>query len=200
MKTIVVVGNGDVNGDYSELVDSADFVVRFNEARNYNKNSGIKADALCLTNTGSSARRFAKNKSIVNLPFIESVAQIWFPRPVNFRPIQFWLKPLNKVTYRHADYAKHIVARNELSHKKIIYFSEELYATACEELAITQSSFHMPSSGYLGLKYVLHQFTAPEVKITLIGFGFSGIELHAWENERKAITKLHDVNMIHLLS
>lgn len=200
MKTVFIIGNGPVASDYSELVDSSDFVVRFNEAYHYNKNNGAKADALCLTNTGAPARKFAKYQTIGKLPFIEKVDQIWFPRPSKIHPAQFWLKPFSRSTFERANYEKHIISRNNLSHKKIIRLTPELYTAACQDLAITPGSDQIPSTGYLGLRHVLQLYAGQKVKIILIGFGFSGNQVHPWEKEKNAVMSLQDQNLVQIWS
>ena len=122
MKNIIILGNADVQTDYSQFVDSADFVIRFNEARNYGKNTGTKVDALCLTNLSTPGRLFAKYQTVKKLSFIDNVKEIWFPRPSNYLPFQFWLKPFNSVAFSHADYRKHIIKRNNLQQKEMPVF------------------------------------------------------------------------------
>jgi hypothetical protein len=199
MKTIIIIGNGKVDTDYSALVEASDFVVRFNQANYYNQNNGVKTDALCITNTGAPARQFAKYKTLNNLPFIKNVKQIWFPRPASYYPAQFWFKPFDRETFERANYERHIISRNDLSNKEIVRFTQELHKAACEDLAITPESAYIPSTGYLGLKYVLQQHPYQKAKIILIGFGFSGNNIHHWENEKNAVTAMQNLNMIHLL-
>lgn len=53
-KRVAVVGNGDVDKDYSSEIDSADVVVRFNNFYNYDTGMvGKKVDALVLTGTSA---------------------------------------------------------------------------------------------------------------------------------------------------
>jgi hypothetical protein len=53
-KRIAIVGNGDVDKDYSEEIDKADVVIRFNNFYNYQSNKvGKRVDALVLTGTSA---------------------------------------------------------------------------------------------------------------------------------------------------
>lgn len=53
-KRVAVVGNGSVDKDYSNEIDSADVVIRFNNFYNYDSgNVGKKVDALILTGTSA---------------------------------------------------------------------------------------------------------------------------------------------------
>ena len=201
MKNIVIVGNADITTDHIQFVNSEDFVIRFNDARNYDKNTGTKVDALCLTNLSTPGRLFAKYKTVQKLPFIECVKEIWFPRPSDYFPFQFWLKPFNPITFSRADYRKHIVARNKLNQKDIISFSDLLYKTCCDELDIScESTQYFPSTGYLAVKYVLQRFEHENIHITLLGFSFEGTDCHCWKNEKNNVIKLQNSKRIHWIS
>lgn len=191
MKTIVIIGNAHMESDCSKLVDTACFVIRFNEVNNYNQNTGTKIDALCLTNLSDPGRRFAKNQTVKKFPFINQVNEIWFPRPNGFLPRQFWIKPFKKYTFRRANYREHIVVRNDLKDKKVICFSKELYSDTCNKLSILDSSDDFfPSTGFLALMYVIQRFKLSGVKIILLGFSFSGTDCHPWSKEEEEILEL----------
>ncbi|MCG7853627.1 MAG: hypothetical protein MIO92_13995, partial [Methanosarcinaceae archaeon] len=52
MKNLVIIGNADVTGDHSELVNSFDVVVRINLRKNHNTThgtTGTKTNLLCYT-------------------------------------------------------------------------------------------------------------------------------------------------------
>lgn len=200
MKKIVIIGNSDINVDYSTLINSADFVVRFNEARNYGSNSGIKCNALCLTNLHSPGRSFAKYQKVSKLTFIDKVDEIWFPRPSSYLPFQFWIKPFNRVKYHRADYRNHIIKRNSLENKTIFSFSEDIYSSCCCELGIERDSIkYFPSTGYLAIKYVLERFKKEDFSLDLIGFSFEGTSCHKWETEKSKLTELHNTNVIRII-
>lgn len=197
MKEIVIVGNGDVTVDYAQLVNDADFVVRFNEMRNYGGNTGTKVDALCVTNLASPGRKFSKYKTLDNFSSIETLKEIWFPRPSNYLPFQFWFKPFSSKAFSRADYRKHIIKRNNFHGKEIVSFSNELYTACCDELGIDRDAMTLyPSTGYLAIKYVLQRFMALDTRISLIGFTFNGTNCHKWINERKNVFKLEKQGLI----
>lgn len=197
MNNIIIIGNSTVKTDYSEFTNSADFVVRINDARNYRKNTGTKIDALCLTNLSTPGRFFAKYKTVKKLVFIENVKEIWFPRPSNYFPTQFWLKPFNSTVFVNADYRKHIINRNNLQKKEIISFSEELYFSCYNDLNLAyDSKLHFPSTGYLTIKYVLNRFQ--KSNISLIGFSFEGTKCHQWETEKSKVLELQQLGLIRL--
>ncbi|NOQ36762.1 MAG: hypothetical protein GQ569_12855 [Methylococcaceae bacterium] len=200
MKNIVIIGNAPIDTDYSKTVNSADFVIRFNEARNYHENNGTKTDALCINNLSDPARRFAKYKTIKKLPFIEEVKEIWFPRSIGFFPKQFLIKPFRDNTFKRTNYKKHIISRNNLENKKIICFSSDLYIETCNELNIDPKSNNcVPSSGYLAIQYVLQRFQGLNANITLLGFTFMGADCHPWENEKNKVIELQKQKVINLI-
>lgn len=199
MKEIVIIGNGDVTVDYSQLVNSADFVVRINEPRNYGGNSGTKIDALCVTNLSTPGRLFAKYQIIKKLSFIQEVSEIWFPRPSNYSPFQFWIKPFSKNIFAQANYRKHIVSRNALENKGLIDFTKDLYANCCIELDINiESTTYFPSTGYLTIAYIQDRFRYEDTCITLLGFSFQGTPCHKWDKERENVMKMLNDSTLNL--
>ena len=58
MKRVAIIGNAPITADHGRWVNESDFVVRFNEAENYLRNSGARVDALCVTNLCDPGRRF----------------------------------------------------------------------------------------------------------------------------------------------
>ena len=189
---VVIIGNAPIGKDFTELVNAASFVVRFNEAGNYNRNCGTRTDALCVTNLCDPGRRFAKTRIVKTLPFISQTHEIWFPRTSDYYPLQYWFKPLGRDAFRRANYARHIVSRNQLQDKKVVSFSTELYQAACRDLHLPADRLdgQVPSSGYLAVHYALERFPAPEFKVVLLGFSFQGLGPHCWAREKERVEGL----------
>ena len=201
MKEIVIIGNGDVTVDYSQLINSADFVVRINELRNYGGNSGTKVDALCVTNLSTPGRLCSKNKTLVNFSSIETLKEIWFPRTSSYLPFQFWFNPLIYQSFSRADYRKHIITRNKFHGKDIISFSTELYEACCSELNIDcDSQILSPSTEYLAIKYVLQRFGSLQTRISLIGFSFDKPNCHLSKNEKNKVIEFQKQGLIYILN
>lgn len=200
MDHIVVIGNADINSDFSKLVDSADLVIRFNEARNYESGlTGNRCDVLCLANTSHPGRAFSKYKTIKKLPFIEDVIDIWFPNPFDCAAKQFWLRPFNKSKFKKTDYSKFILKENKLKQKNIIFLNEDLFFEACMDLNIIQPSNFVPSSGYIALKYIMKQYDTAQVKISVLGFTFTGADCHPWHEEKKCVLAFSEAGLVTLL-
>jgi hypothetical protein len=190
-----------VTVDYSQLVNSADFVVRFNEMRNYGYNSGTKVDALCVTNISTPGRLFSKSKTLEKFSSIETLKEIWFPRTSNHLPCQFWFRPLSTKVFSCADYRNHIIARNNFHQKNIVYFSDDLYAACCSELDIDCESINFsPSTEYLAIKYVLQRFGTLDTRISLIGFSFDESSCYLYKNEKNSLIELQKRGLIYILN
>ena len=85
LKSLVIVGNAPIASDLSSVIDAFDYVVRFNNCKNYALNSGRKTDLLVLNSTpvkNNTIRFFldqeAEGKEI---EFLTMAKQVWFIRP-----------------------------------------------------------------------------------------------------------------------
>lgn len=199
---IIIVGNATVEIDFSNEINAADLVIRFNDptTNNFNINTGIKTDILCVTNLSTPGRIFAKYRRLAILPFIKELNEIWFPRPTRKTASQVWFKPWSRQSFRKTDYSKFIISRNGLTNKKIIYFDDQLFQDCCHKLNIAYDlGLHEPSSGFLCLQYVQQRFDLTEHELQVIGFAFSGHDTHPWENEKKEVLKLQSDGVLKLL-
>lgn len=198
---IAIVGNAPVETDLSDEINSADWVVRFNAAtNNFNINTGVKTDALCVTNLSSPGRAFAKYRQLANLAFVSQLKEIWFPRPAFKSARQVWFKSWSKQGFRKTDYSKFIISRNGLQDKKIIYFGDELFRECCDLLDIADDfGVHEPSSGFLALQYVMRRFDLAEHQLLLTGFAFSGSTAHSWQKEKEEVLKLQAQGLFNLV-
>lgn len=188
MKKIVIVGNAELKEDYSVLIDGADIVVRFNEAKNYDSGfAGTKTDILCIANIAHPGRRFAKYQTIKKLAFISQVKTVWFPHFFDHIAMQLWIKPISKRRFQKTSYCNLISLRNDLTYKNILYFSNLHNTNACTDLNITELSNLRPSSGYLAVKYILEHYSTDAFEIIILGFTFSGCIGHPWDEEKANI-------------
>jgi hypothetical protein len=199
---IVIVGNASVETDLSNEINSADLVVRFNIAtkNNFNINTGVKTDILCVSNISALGRAIAKYRQLLNLPFIPGLKQVWFPRPASKPAKQVWFKPWSRRKFRQADYSKFIISRNGLVDKEIVYFGDELFKECCLTLGIAADfGMHEPSSGFLALQYILRNFDLTEHQLLMTGFTFSGVDTHPWQKEKEEALRLQKLGMLKLV-
>ena len=199
MKSIIIIGNAEPKKNYSVIIDNADIVVRFNNARNFQSGLvGEKTDVLCIANTGDPGRKFAKYRRIRKLSFIDNVTEVWFPFFSNHLAAQFWFKPFDKNIFNKMDYYYWIIKRNDLTKKQIIHFGLHQNLSAFNELNLENQKFR-PSSGYLVTKYIIEKYSQDNFCITLIGFSFSGSTHHNWKEEEKNFLQLHKNGIITIL-
>lgn len=199
---IAIVGNATVETDLSDQINSADLVVRFNvpTKNNYNINTGVKTDVLCVNNSCAPGRAYAKYRRLTTLPFINELSEVWFPRFASKPASQVWFKPWSRQVFRQTDYSKFIISRNGLKNKKVVYFDENLFRDCCQMLNIAKDcTLYGPSSGFLALYYVRQKFNLTEHQLQLIGFAFSGSETHRWQKEKEEVLKLQAQGLLELL-
>ena len=200
MNRIVIVGNAKLEKDYSALVDGAQMVVRFNNARNYGSGlAGRKTDVLCIANKQYPGRKIAKYKTIKELAFIAQVMAIWFPHFSEHLAAQFWFKPISRVTFKKTNYCNWILARNELTDKDVLHFGKTLYDNARSELKLTESSDLEPSSGYMAVKYTIEHYPADSFEIIVIGFTCSGSDAHPWAEEKANMIAWSEKGLLKIL-
>lgn len=199
---IVILGNATVEADFSAEVNSADLVIRFNVAtkNNFNINTGMKTDVLCVSNISALGRAIAKYRKLAGLPFIPDLKEVWFPRPANRPASQVWIKPWSRQLFRKTDYSKFIVSRNGLDNKKIIYFGDHIFRDSCRILGIADDfGLREPSTGFLALQYVLRNFDSSQHQIMMLGFTFSGVDTHPWEREKMEVLRLQEQGVLRWL-
>lgn len=197
MYRIILIGNAPIKKDLSEFINNSDFIVRFNLAGNYNKNTGTKVDTLCICG-GPSARKFSKYRKLSQLTFIKNLNEIWFTRSFEKKAKQVYFN-VGKKRRRNIDYSNLVLDRNKLNGKSITVFGKDIYENSKKLLNITNEKDE-PSSGFLALQYILRKYgSIKEVEISLIGFTFQGWKHHLWENEKAYVKSLENENIIQLV-
>lgn len=188
-KKIAIVGNAPINYDLSDMIDSCDIVVRFNEYPRWGNHSGRKTDVLCVCNTGTPAEKMSTNRMILNAPFYHSSLEVWFPRneDVHQSHIVKYCAKFNQAKY-YKDLSGMLINSNQLSADQVISFSPELNDTAFNKLMkVAKWPFIVPSTGFLTMEYILNEPRFSDYDKSLVGFSFRGWRGHPWEAE-KAIT------------
>jgi hypothetical protein len=200
MNRIVIVGNAKLEKDYSALVNGAQMVVRFNNARNYGSGlAGSKTDVLCIANKQHPGRKIAKYMTIKELAFIGQVKAIWFPHFSDHLAAQFWLKPISRARFKKTNYCNWILVRNELTEKDVLHFGKTLYLNARNELNLTESSDLEPSSGYMAVKYAIEHYPTDSFEIIIIGFTCAGSDAHPWAEEKANMIAWSEKGLLKIL-
>ena len=185
MSRITLVGNAPLLQDRSSLIDSSDFVVRFNLPQSYGGNGGIRFDAWVLAN-GKGASKFARERTFIDAPYRDIPKRIWIPREMEVHralrrgAANELLKPGNEV-----DYSEEILRENRLRQPCDRIGADVYWRSISALQRLFPGLDKMPSSGFVVLTYVLQRF--PDSQITLIGFSFEGWSGHPWELEKRFV-------------
>ncbi|MFB2566912.1 glycosyltransferase family 29 protein [Rhizobium sp. IMFF44] len=186
-KLAIVVGNGRIERDVSEMVDSADFVMRFNEPKLAGGWSGTRTDILVLSVSSKQFQKrlaepaFLENAAVkaareVMLAYHPVIIRKYHPRP-NF---------LQRLKGRRADWTDRAIEIMHSAGKEVRVMPPQFYLDGCAELRIPQQKMRelFPSTGFLGIGYVLDRFSTPEWDVKLCGFTWEGWKRHPWHEER----------------
>ena len=186
-KTAIIIGNGKLERDLSAIVESGQFVMRFNEPNLADEMSGSRTDMLMLAASSKALHRrmidpaFLENAAlkatkVLMLAYHPQVIRKYHPRPNIFQ----------RLGGRRADWTMQTIELMGHAGKEIRIMPPQSYADGCAELGITGPRMRkvFPSTGFLGISYVLANFPASEWDIKLCGFSWEGWKRHDWQNER----------------
>jgi hypothetical protein len=185
-KQMFVVGNGPIKEDMSGIVDAADFVVRFNEPKKSIGMSGVKTDWLFIANAGKPMQRRLESPDYFSSAIVAAARRIFLvyhpdiieayhPKP-NF---------LSKAKGRRGDWTRAAILSYGRAGKEVTILPPAFYEDSCKALGIPSSQMKsiFPSTGYLGIRYILNDFSPENWNINLCGFTWEGWKRHAWGDE-----------------
>jgi len=189
-KNCFIIGNGNLPRTLSARIDAADYVLRFNEpplATAGAAGAGIKTDCLMLCNSGKPMQLKLASEQFHLSPFFmaaEEVILVYHPAIIR----RFFKKPLitsRLLQGRKRDWTKQALEKLGGMGKKITILPPQFYLEACADLGLKGDDLKhvFPSTGYLGIHYVLQQYPLDEWHITLTGFSWQGWKRHAWAAE-----------------
>lgn len=151
-KTLVIVGNGPLTRDLSSEIDSADYVLRFNEPRESIGMSGSKTDLLMLATSSKQMQQWLKYPTFLNSAIFRNAQELLFAfhpaiiRQFHHRPnfLSRWLKG------RRADWTTKAIEVLGAQGKEIRIMPPQFYLGVCEELGITADKMAelFPSTGF----------------------------------------------------
>ncbi|MBN8954643.1 MULTISPECIES: hypothetical protein [unclassified Rhizobium] len=186
-KTAIIVGNGKLERDIADIVDGAQFVMRFNEPNLTGGMSGERTDMIMLAASSKTLYRrmiepdFLDNKAlkaakVVMLAYHPEIIRQYHPRPNIFQ----------RLSGRRADWTMQAIKQLGKAGKEIRIMPPQTYMDGCSELGIAGPYMHQifPSTGFLGIAYTLAKFPASEWDVKLCGFSWEGWKRHDWQKER----------------
>lgn len=186
IKTIAIVGNGDVPSDIARQVDTHDWVVRFNLASHCGR-VGARTDTLVVFNHGLPGRRLRKGRTRINGEALKHCKELLFAvNPDDLPP-----------PYCEGHAAKYGNSTKSLARKlawdrPYLFIPRHFHAELIGELLdLGATTDVIPSTGVLGIKFFgsIH----PCAELHLYGFNHSGWEGHSWDAERQWVDSLPNV-------
>lgn len=210
-KSLFIVGNSNVQHNYSPIIDASDFVIRFNDMPCLNKTVGAKTNIWVISsNKHLLANQIKKYKAagkkklaeIHNL--IMRTDRLIFPIPPNIlsrRELENSVKQSQENDLRDRETAVYDFLNffEIIDHPfSIISFprsyAEDLKPSRWKEDWIT------PSNGYLMTRAVLEDPTLVSYTKKLVGFSWAGWSGHPWSMERNYLKRLHRTKQIEILT
>jgi hypothetical protein len=186
-KRVVVVGNGPLPRDLTEHVESADFVLRFNEPKASKGMSGTKTDMLMVNNSGKPMQRRLRDPGYFRSPIVQAAREIVFPyHPYTIRTWMIQPTLISRLRGRRSDWTLQALESLGQAGKEVRIMPPSFYEDACAELGLNREQMRsvFPSTGYLGLRHIFGLFPAPDHRVEICGFSWEGWKRHAWADER----------------
>ncbi|NLR99638.1 hypothetical protein HGP17_22690 [Rhizobium sp. P38BS-XIX] len=187
-KSAIIIGNGKLERDLSEIVDNADFAMRFNEPKASIGMSGSRTDVLMLAASSKPMQRRLTDPGFLTSPTFKAAKEVvlayhpdiirkYHPKP-NF---------LSRLKGRKSDWTLRTIELVGGAGKEIRIMPPQFYVDGCAELGVTEGRMSQvfPSTGFFGIRYVLSMLPADEWDVKLCGFSWEGWKRHAWMDERR---------------
>jgi hypothetical protein len=186
-RSIMIVGNGDVGEGGAEIIDAADFVIRFNECRSYGT-GGTRTDVVAVCNTGRPGKAMISSESWRIHPGVVEASEIWGVRdPAKFAamrgPLAVSHPELDDFCDDYTDQFSDFCAEAGKLHRVVDKRIHEAVDQALS--AFSPAPYVVPSSGMIVIGEVLDRFPGDEV--TLAGFGHVGWEWHPFAAEKQLV-------------
>ncbi|MEH7878138.1 Urease operon accessory protein [Rhizobium laguerreae] len=183
----MIVGNGDVGEAEADVIDAADFVIRFNDCRSYGA-GGSRTDAVAVCNTGRPAKAMLGSREWRAHPGVVSAGEIWSVRdPKKFAtmraPLAVSHPELDDFCDDHTTEFSAFCADTGKTH---VIISKAVHEAVDASLsAFSPAPYVVPSSGMIVIAEVLNTYA--EAEATLAGFGHVGWEWHPFSAERQLV-------------
>lgn len=199
---MVIVGNGPLSRDFSDHVDTADFVIRFNEPKMSIGMSGVRTDRLIMANSGKPMQRRLNDAALIHSPIFHAARELMFA----YHPqiiASYFRKPtlLSRIGGRRADWTLPAVEKFGGAGKEIRIMPPQFYEQGCRNLGLPENKMRevFPSTGYFGIWHALEHHRGEEWRIEICGFTWQGWQRHAWADERQWIAGLVGLGRVTLI-
>ncbi|MBB3654962.1 hypothetical protein FHX15_000161 [Rhizobium sp. BK650] len=183
----MIVGNGAVEEGGAEIIDAADFVIRFNECRSYGA-GGTRTDVVAVCNTGRPGKAMIGSASWRAHPATLEASEIWSVRdPEKFAslrgPLAVSHPELDDFCDDYTDQFSDFCGEAGKVHRVV---DKRIHEGVDQALsAFSPAPYVVPSSGMIVIGEVLDRF--PDDDVTLAGFGHVGWEWHPFAAEKQLV-------------
>jgi hypothetical protein len=200
-KTIMIVGNGDIDPAKAAIIDAADQVVRFNDCRSAGP-GGVKTDIVAVCNTGRPAKAMTEDTIWRNRACVQAASEIWCVRDgAKFEALRPGLLARHPDLEDFCDdYSEGYRQIAEAEGKVLHVISPRVHESVDDALAPFQpGDYAVPSSGLIVIADILHHYAKPEDEVVIAGFGHVGWELHPFPAEKRLVESWIDKGLLRRL-
>jgi hypothetical protein len=188
-RTIMIVGNGDIEQGLARQIDGGDVVIRFNGVRNFD-HAGSRTDVIAVCNTGRPAKAMLQDAGWRESVPVKDCAMIWSVRdPQKYQQIKPGvLEDFPELSDFFDDYTEEFgrfATENGKQHVVLPALRHE--AVEAELASFQPAPYVVPSSGMMVMAHVLNDPAFAGDKIAFAGFSHQGWDGHPFEAERQLV-------------
>jgi hypothetical protein len=185
----MIVGNGEIGQGHAAAIDSADFVVRFNECGSFGT-GGERTDAVAVCNTGRPGKAMLGSAVWREHPAVRAAREIWSVRdPHNFAVLRtrlvFSHPELDDFCDDHTNEFNGFCADSGRRHRVVEKSIHDRVDLALA--AFSPAPYVVPSSGMIVIADVLEN--QPDDEVVIAGFSYRGWEWHPFAAERQLVDR-----------
>ncbi len=191
-RTIMIVGNGQVEPGMAAVIDAADLVIRFNDCRSCGA-GGQKTDIVAVCNTGRPAMAMLGGGGWKTNAAVRQAREIWCVRSSEVFEA---LRPKLAISHPDLDdlcddYSDGFRAFAKATGRTLHLIPTSTHAAVDANLErFDAGEYVVPSSGLIVIAEVLAHWRRPGDRVILAGFGHAGWEWHPFAAERRYVDEM----------
>jgi hypothetical protein len=186
-RSIMIIGNGEIEAGLEHTIDVADLVMRFNDCRSVGA-GGSKTDIVAVCNTGRPAKNMLEVPGWKDNPAVLAASSIWCVRdPQKFSDLRAPLSVSHPELDDFCDdYTEGYDEYCRETSKALHVVPAATHEAVDRELsAFDPAPYVVPSTGLVAIAEFLAHFRQAGDHISVAGFGHQGWEWHPWQAERQ---------------
>ena len=186
----VLIGNAPSETGAAALTETAEIVVRINDAWGFGGPHGTRTTHLFVVNCGGSMAERLANPDFESGPIVQSAGTVVLPIAPETDDLRDPPVPHEARQAPNArNHARAATARLEAAGKRVCVLPAPLFveATRAAGHARFTPQTPPPSTGLIALVWLFRTF--PGHHVHAFGFGFDGWDGHAWDGERACFAR-----------